>query len=58
MCAAQDHFISLMVIIFMTFDCPSLLGCDVEHTSFYFGLCYRKFVFVLSIKYTIMYIAV
>ena len=27
--------------------CPSIFVCDVEHTSFHFGLCSRKFVLCL-----------
>ena len=27
--------------------CPSIFVCDVEHTSFHFGLCGRKFVLCL-----------
>ena len=36
-CPAQDHFV---------FG-PSIFVCDVEHTSFNFGLCGRKFVLCL-----------
>ena len=55
-CPAQDHFIFLTVwIISMTFVLSltqmlvflSLYDCDVEHTSFHFGLCGRKFVLCL-----------
>ena len=27
---------------------PSIFVCDVEHTSFHFGLCSRKFVWTVS----------
>ena len=54
-CPAQDHFIFLTVyIISMTFVLsltqnvgPSTFVCDVEHTSFHFGLCCREFVLCL-----------
>ena len=53
-CPAQDHFIFLTVYIISDF-CPfpdpdvgpSIFVCDVEHTSFHFGLCGRKFVLCL-----------
>ena len=55
-CPAQDHFIFLTVLIIsMTFVLSltqmlvflSLYTCDVEHTSFHFCLCGRKFVLCL-----------
>ena len=56
-CPAQDHFIFLSVLIIsMTFVLSlthifyvglSIFVCDVEHTSFHFGLCGRKFVLCL-----------
>ena len=50
-CPAQDHFICLSVD-YIYDVCPlpdpyvglSILVCDVENTSFHFGLCGRKFV--------------
>ena len=48
------HFLTVLII----YDfCPlpdpdvglSILVCDVEHTSFHFGLCIRKFVLVLYV---------
>ena len=53
-CPAQDHFIFLTVYMIYEF-CPlpdsdvgpSIFVCDVEHTSFHFGLCGRKFVLCL-----------
>ena len=53
-CPAQDHFSFLSVHYIYEF-CPltdpgvgpSILLCDVEHTSFHFGLCGRKFVLCL-----------
>ena len=53
-CPAQDHFIFLSVDYIYDF-CPlpdpdvglSIFICDVEHTSFHFGLCGRKFVLCL-----------
>ena len=54
MCPAQDHFIFLTVLI-ICMTCPlpdpdvgpSIFVCDVEHTSFHFGLCGCKFVLCL-----------
>ena len=54
-CPAQDHFIFLTgLIISMTFVLSltqmlvfKIFVCDVEHTSFHFGLCGRKFVLCL-----------
>ena len=53
-CPAQDHFIFLSVDYIYEF-CPlpdpdvgpSIFVCDVEHTSFHYGLCGRKFVLCL-----------
>ena len=53
-CPAQDHFIFLSVDHIYDF-CPlpdpdvslSIFVCDVEHTSFHFDLCARKFVLCL-----------
>ena len=53
-CPAQDYFIFHSVDYIYEF-CPlpdpdvdlSILVCDVEHTSFHFGLCGRKFVLCL-----------
>ena len=53
-CPAQDHFTFLSVDYIYDF-CPlpdpdvslSIFVCDVEHTSFHFGLCARKFVLCL-----------
>ena len=53
-CPAQDHFIFLSVDYIYDF-CPlpdpdvslSIFVCDVEHTSFHFGMCARKFVLCL-----------
>ena len=50
-CPAQDHFIFLTVyiIIYEFYPLPdpdvgpSIFVCDVQHTSFHFGLCGRKF---------------
>ena len=46
MCPARDHFIFLTLLITsMTFPLPdpdvgpSVLACNVEHTSYHFGLC-------------------
>ena len=57
MSPAQGHFIFITVLIIIIFYdfCPlpdpdvslSILVCDVEHTSFHFGLCGRKFVLCL-----------
>ena len=50
-CPAQDHLIFLIVYITHIYDfCPlpdpdvgpSIFVCDLEHTSFHFGLCGRK----------------
>ena len=54
MCPARDHFIFVTLLIISDF-CPlpdpdvglSIFVCDVEHTSFHFGLCGRKFVLCL-----------
>ena len=54
MCPARDHFIFLTLLI-ISYFCPlpdpdvglSMLVCDIEHTSFHFGLCGRKFVLFL-----------
>ena len=54
-CPAQDHFIFLTVLIISMTFVLSLnqmlvflsLYNDVEHTSFHFGLCGRKFVLCL-----------
>ena len=55
-CPAQDHFIFLTVSVDYIYDfCPlpdpdvglSVFVCDVEHTSFHFCLCGRKFVLCL-----------
>ena len=54
-CRGPLHFFLTLLIVSMTF-CPlpdpdvglSVLVCDVEHTSFYFGLRGRKFVMCLS----------
>ena len=54
-CTAQDHLIVLTVYnyIYEFFPLPdpdvgpSIFVCDVEHTSFHFGLCGRKFVLCL-----------
>ena len=48
-CPAQDHFICLTLLMISITLCPlpdtdvgiSILVCDVEHTSFHFGLCGR-----------------
>ena len=53
-CPAQDHFVFLTVYI-ISMICPlpdpdvgpSIFACDVEHTSFHFGLCGHKFVMCL-----------
>ena len=55
LCPAQDHFIFLTLLIIVYEFCLlsdsdvglSVLVCDVEHTSFHFGLCGRKFVLCL-----------
>ena len=51
LCPAHDHFIFLTLLIISYFcHLPdpdvglSILVCDIEHTSFHFGLCGRKFV--------------
>ena len=51
MCPARYHFIVLTLLIISDFrplSDPdvglSMLVCDIEHTSFRFGLCGRKFV--------------
>ena len=54
MCPVRDHFMCLTLLIISDF-CPfpdpdvglSMLVCDIEHTSFRFGLCGRKFVLCL-----------
>ena len=47
-CPAQDHFIFLTVLIISVTDVGlSIFVCDVEHTSFHFGMCGRKFVLCL-----------
>ena len=54
-CPAHDQFIFLTVLIIYYDVCPlpdpdvglSIFVCDVEHTSFHFGLCGRKFVLCL-----------
>ena len=55
-CPTQDRFIFLTLYKYYIYDfCPvpdpdvglSILVCDVEHTSFHFGLCGRKFVLCL-----------
>ena len=56
-CPAQGHFICLTLLIISTTFVLSLAQmlvflslyalCDVEHTSFHFGLCGRKFVLCL-----------
>ena len=54
-CPAQDHFILSKIADYIYDFCPlpnpdvglSILVCDVEHTSFHFGLCGRKFVLCL-----------
>ena len=54
MCPARDHFIFLTLLV-ISYFCPvpdpdvglSMLVCDIEHTSFDFGLCGRKFVLCL-----------
>ena len=54
MCPARDHFTFFTLLIIPDF-CPlpdpdvgfSMLLCDIEHTSFHFGLCGRKFVLCL-----------
>ena len=54
MCLARDHFIFL-TLLSISYFCPlpdpdvglSMLVCDIEHTSFHFGLCGRKFVLFL-----------
>ena len=54
MCPARDHFIFLTLLI-ISYFCPlpdpdvglSILVCGIEHTSFHFGLCSRKFVLCL-----------
>ena len=52
-CPGPFHFLTLLI----TSDlCPlsdpdvglSILVCDVEHTSFHFGLCSHKFALCLS----------
>ena len=37
---------------------PSIFVCDVEHTSFHFGLCGRKFVlcFLVSVQFSAPYV--
>ena len=52
---AQDHFIFSHSVHYIYDFChlpdpdvgPSIFVCDVEHTSFHFGLCGRKFVLCL-----------
>ena len=52
-CPRPFHFSHRVYIISMTCVLPdpdvgpSIFGCDVEHTSFHFGLCGRKFVLCL-----------
>ena len=53
---AQDHLIFLTLVIISDFcRLPdpdvglSILVCDVEHTSFDFGLCVRKFVLAVLV---------
>ena len=54
-CPAQDHFIFSHSVDYIYEFCPlpdpdvgpSIFVCDVEHTSFHFGLCGRKFVLCL-----------
>ena len=53
-CPAQDHLICLTVLIIsmtvvlsLTQTLVFLSICDVEHTSFHFGLCGSKFVLCL-----------
>ena len=48
-CPGPFHFLTLLII---SDFCPlpdpdvglSIFVCDVEHISFHFGLCFRKFV--------------
>ena len=55
MCPVQNHFIFLMMLIMSMALVLSLTQMfvllsflrDVEHTSFYFGLCVHKFVLCL-----------
>ena len=58
-CPAQDHYVFFtLLIIYMTGACPlpgpdvglSIFACDVEHTSFHFGLCGRTFVLCLFVQ--------
>ena len=54
-CPAQDHFNFSHSVDYIFDFCPlpdpdvdiSIFVCDVEHTSFHFGLCGRKFVLCL-----------
>ena len=54
-CPAQDLFIFSHSVHYICDFCPlpdpdvgpSIFVCDVEHTSFHFGLCDRKFVLCL-----------
>ena len=54
-CPAQEHFIFSHSVDYIYEFCPlpdpdvgpSIFVCDVEHTSFHFGLCGRKFVLYL-----------
>ncbi len=58
-CPAQDHFIFCHSVDYIYELCPfpdpyvgpSIFVCDVEHTSFHFGLCGRKFVLCLFGQY-------
>ena len=58
-CPAQDHFIFSHSVHYIYDVCPlpdpdvgpSIFVCDVEHTSFQFGLCGRKFVMCLFGQY-------
>ena len=66
-CPAQDHFIFSPVYNIYIYEFfplpdpdvgPSIFVCDVEHTSFHFGLCDRKFILCLfgSIQVSAPYI--
>ena len=54
-CPAQDRFIFSYSVDYIYDFCPlpdpdvglSIFVCDVEHTSFHFGMCGRKFVLCL-----------
>ena len=57
-CPAQHHFIFSHSVHYICDFCPlpdpdvgpSIFVCDVEHTSFHFGLCGRTFVLCLFVQ--------